>query len=94
MLTDAQQKFLELVYYKEELVKKLKELNPKLEAVLLELGEGHMFQDPNNNLVFRVSRPIGKFINFDLISYERTKKPEETKGSLSKKEAEENGFIL
>ena len=66
----------------------------ELHEKLATLGIGKYFQDPTTKLVYKVEKPSGTFISFDEIGYARTKKADEKKGSLSKKEAESQGFIL
>jgi len=94
MLTDAQQKFLEISARYEELRAEMKLLKPELKGVLEEIGVGTYFQDPSTRLVYKITEPTGTFIEFSKISYDRTKKEDEKRGSLSKKEATEAGFEL
>ncbi len=93
-MTDAQKKFLEISKRYEELVEELKVLKPELQAAMTEIGIGTMFQDPETMLVYKIEVPKGKYQYFDPIDYVRTKKDTETKGDLSKKAAEEAGFVL
>ena len=90
---EAQQKFLELANKKEELITQLKEINPLLEELMLEIGIGRYFQS-NEDLVYKIQEPKGSYVSFTKIEYIRTKRGDEKKGSLSKKEAEEHGFKL
>lgn len=79
---------------KEELKARLKEVDSKLEKVMLELGVGETFQ-ASDGTVFKVQEPTGTFISFKRIDYVRTRKEGEKGGNyLSKKEAEELGFKL
>jgi hypothetical protein len=94
MLTPEQEKFLEIVEKYESLKKQLKELKPELSRYLTEIGVGTYFQDPSNKVVFKVKKPTGTFVEFPEIGYDRTRKEDEKKGSLSKKEAVEQGFEL
>lgn len=94
MLTDAQQKFLEISARYEELKAEMKLLKPELNGLLEEIGTDTYFQDPATKLVYKVVQPTGTYIEFSKISYNRTKKEDEKKGSLSKKEAQEAGFEL
>lgn len=66
----------------------------ELHEKLATLGIGKYFQNPENNVVYKIKKPTGTFINFDEIGYDRTKKADEKKGTLSKKEAEAQGFTL
>jgi hypothetical protein len=59
-----------------------------------EIGEGTFFQDPNDMVVYKITKPKGTYVEFKEITYNRTKKLDEKKGSLSKKEAQEMGFDL
>ena len=94
MNTDLQNKFIELASQYENIKKEMKEKKEQLQGLMREIGVGSMFQDPNSKLVYKIVVPSGTFITFDTIGYDRTKKEEERQGSLSKKEAEEAGFIL
>ena len=94
LLTDAQGKFIELSKRYEALKEEMKELKPQMHEILQEIGIGGYFQDPETKLVYKVKKPTGTFISFDEIGYDRTKKTEEKKGSLSKKEAQEAGYEL
>ena len=93
-MTDAQQKFLEISKRYETLKEEMKALKPTLQELMLEIGEGTHFQDPDDGTVFQIVVPTGTFISFDPISDERTKRVGETKGSLSMKKAEEFGYTL
>mgnify|MGYP001557962652 CR=1 FL=1 len=93
-MTDAQQKFLEISKKYEALKEEMKGLKPLLQELMTEIKVGTFFQDPETMLVYKIVIPTGTFISFDPISYDRTKKEIETKGSLSKKDAEAAGFVL
>lgn len=94
MNTDAQNKFLELSKRFETLKEEMKALKPTLQELMTEIGVGTMFQDSDTGLVYRIEVPTGTYISFDPITYSRTKKVGEDKGSLSKKDAEAAGFTL
>lgn len=94
LLTDAQGKFIELSKRYEALKEEMKQIKPQLHELLGEIGIDNMFQDPETKLVYKVIKPTGTFISFDEIGYNRTKKAEEKKGTLSKKEAQEAGYEL
>lgn len=93
-MTDAQQKFLELAKRYEELTEEMKEIKPKMQELMAEIKPGTMFQDTDTMLVYQVVIPKGKYMYFDPIDYVRTKKETERQGELSKKAAEEAGFVL
>lgn len=93
-MTDTQQKFLEISKRIEVLKEEMKALSPTLEELMLELGEDAIFQDSDTGLVYKIEVPTGTYIEFKKISYVRTKKAGEFKGSLSKAEAEAAGFVL
>ncbi len=94
MLTDKQEKLLEVMKNFENLKQQMKELKPQLLELLEEVGVGTYFQDPGTQIVYKVTVPTGRFTYFDAIDYDRTKKVEERSGALSKKEAIANGFNL
>lgn len=91
--TSTKEVFVELASKKETLVKELKALNEELEKIMLSLGEGTMFQS-KEGLVYKIEVPTGTFVSYKKIDYVRTKREDESKGSLSAKEAEEAGFVL
>lgn len=66
-----------------------------LAEIATEMQVGEMFQ-AEDGTVFKIVEPEGKFVRFDRIGYVRTRRGDlgETRGSLSKKEAEASGFTL
>jgi hypothetical protein len=83
-----------LVAEKEALKARLKEVDTKLEQVLMSLGVGETFQAADGT-VFMVQEPTGTFISFKKIDYIRTRREGEKGGNfLSKKEAESLGFDM
>ena len=94
MLTEKQQKFIELSQKYEALKEEMKQIKPELNQLLEEIGIGTYFQDPSTKLVYKITQPSGTYIEFARISYDRTKKDDEKRGTLSKKEATEQGFDL
>ena len=93
-MTDAQAKFLEISKRYETLKEEMKALKPTLQELMTEIGVDAMFQDSETGLVYRIEVPTGTYISFDPITYARTKKVGEDKGSLSKKDAEAAGYTL
>ena len=91
-MNDTQKKFLELSKQMEALNAQRKELKPQLEALMVELGVGSHFQDPDTGLVYQIEVPNGTFIEYKRIGYARTKAKEEVKGTLSMKKAEDLGY--
>lgn len=85
---------LETIKQFEELKEKYKELSEKLATQLETAGVGTYFQDPTTKIVYSVVVPEGTFVSFKKIDFKRTKKETERSGTLSKKEAEEKGFVL
>jgi len=86
-------RFIELANKREEIISQLKEINLNLEPVLLGLGEGLMLQS-SEGLVYKIQKPKGQYVVYKEFEYVRTKRADEKKGSLSKKEAQDNGFVL
>jgi hypothetical protein len=85
---------VDLVSEKEELKNQLKNVDAKLEKVMLTLGLGETFQ-AKDGTVFKIQEPTGTFITFKKVDYLRTRKEGEKGGNyLSKKEAQELGFDL
>lgn len=60
---------------------------------MAEVGINGYFQDEEGT-VYKLVIPNGKFVYFDKLGYERTRRPGEKRGDLSMKEAQEAGFIL
>lgn len=94
MLTDTQKQFIELSKQTEVLKQQLSEKSTLMEELLLQIGTGSVFQDPEDKTVFEVVEPKGTFVSFKKISYDRTKREGEIKGSLSVKRAKELGFDI
>jgi hypothetical protein len=92
MLTDNQKKFIELSKKREELKEQLKTSGEELEVLLMEIGVGTAFQDPEDNTVFEIVEPTGTYVSFKRVGYNRTKREGERAGSLSVKKAKELGF--
>jgi len=93
-MTDLEQKFIQLSKTYEELKNSLKETGVELEELMTELGVGTHLQDPNDGTVFEIVKPSGTFISYKSVSYDRTKREGESRGSLSKKRAEELGYQI
>jgi len=94
MLTDQQQKIIELSKQRELLKEQLKTNSEELQAILSEEGVGKSFQDPTDNVVFEIVIPKGAFTYYSHIGYDRTKREGERSGSLSLKRAKELGYSL
>lgn len=90
-MTDAQTNFVSLEKRKSEYKEWLEELGKATQAVADELGIGNFFQDEEKT-VYKIVTPVGRWVQFETISYLRTKRADEQKGSLSVKEAKEKGF--
>lgn len=93
-LPAREQKFLELVGYYEMVKDKAEEVRKELEAVMVDLGEETYLQDPTSLVVYKVVSPKGTFVPYRSVDYVRTALEGERAGTLSKKEAEEQGFTL
>lgn len=93
-MTPTQSKFVQLEKRKEEVKKFLEELAAANEELAKEIGIGGFFQD-DEGVVYQVVEPKGKFVHFESVSYVRTKRGNEVRPpDLSRKKAEEAGFIL
>lgn len=86
-MTPQEQKVVELANKIEELNKQRKELQSQLDSEMLELGIGYVFKS-DEGLVYQIQYPTGTYVEYKRIAYARTKRDNETKGSLSKSEAE------
>lgn len=85
------QQFIELEKKKEEIKQYFKELQTALEAVQAEVGVGGSFQD-GDGTVYQVVIPEGRYVAFDKIGYQRTRREGEKRGDLSLTKARELGY--
>lgn len=92
-MTPLQTRFVELEKQKEQVKKFFEELKEANLAVAKEVGVNGYFQDTEGT-VYKVVVPEGKWVQFEQISYVRTRRGEEKRGDLSLKEAEEAGFSI
>ncbi len=90
-LSEAEIKFIELDRQKKEHIDFFEKLTEAAQAVADEKGIGYAFQD-EQGIVYRVHVPRGRFVEFKTVDIERTRRPGETKGSLSIIEAQRLGF--
>lgn len=88
-MTPAQQRFIELEKQKKPF---LEDFDAAFRAVAEEVGPGNYFQDEEEGVVYKITVPEGRWVKFDTVSYVRTKRNGEDKGTLSIKEAKEKGF--
>lgn len=91
---ELDRQLIELAKKYEDLKKQMKEVKLELNDVLQKIGVDKYVQDKQTGVVYKIVEPTGTFIEFKKIDYTRTKLPDEKKGSLSKKEAMEQGFEL
>lgn len=95
MSVEKQAKFVELAKRYEKSKEEQDQIREELESVMKELGVGAYVQDPETLAVYKIIKPDGTFIYYRDIQYKRTALEGERGGTvLSKKEAEEAGFIL
>ncbi len=87
------QQFLELERKKEEARQIYKALHEATTAVAEEIGIGGHFQDAEGT-VYQIVEPAGTFIEYQKVGYERTKRGEEKRGTLSVKRAKELGYDI
>ena len=78
---------------KDEIKKYFEELQMAISAVEAEIGINGMFQDEQGT-VYKIVVPEGRYVAFDKLSYERTRRTGERAGSLSLKEAQAAGFVV
>jgi hypothetical protein len=83
--------FIELDRQKKQHSKFFEDLKAAAEAVHSLHGYGHCFQD-DEGIVYRVTEPRGRFVDYKRVEIEHTRRTDEAKGSLSIKEAKELGF--
>jgi hypothetical protein len=92
-MTEAQKKFVQLEKQKEAVKLYFDQLKQATQAVAAEIGVNGMFQDEEGT-VYKVVIPEGRYVEFDKIGYERTRRTGETKGSLSMTAARDAGFVV
>jgi len=94
-MTEAQRKFVELEKQRESIKKFHEDFAEAIAKVKEEIGFDGYFQD-NEGTVYKIVDPSGRWIDYDKISYTRTKRPTEEKSPrpLSVKEAELMGYNL
>jgi hypothetical protein len=90
---ELQQKLAELDVKKEEARKVFEEIQETLKELHSLTGLNYMFQDTTGT-VFKVIKPEGRFVHYEELGYVRTRKPGETRGTLSLKEAKDAGFTV
>lgn len=90
-MTEAQKRFVELEKQKETVKKFFEDLNNAMSDVQKEIGTNGYFMD-NEGIVYGIVEPEGKFVHYEKLTYVRTKRPGEARGTLSVKEAKERGF--
>lgn len=94
-MNDAQKRFFDLAIRYEKLSDEMKQVREELEVVMGQLGLNTYHQDPDSGLVYKIEKPKGTYMYYRDVDFKRTAKPGERGGTvLSKKEAEEQGFIL
>lgn len=90
-----QEKFIKSVKELEKSYETYQKQREELEAIMKEIGVDQYIQDPETLVVYKTIVPNGTFVSFRPIDYKRTALPGERGGTvLSKKEAEEAGFVL
>jgi hypothetical protein len=82
---------VELEKQKEQIKKYFEDLKEATVAVAKEVGVNGYFQDQEGT-VYKIVVPEGKWVQFESISYVRTRRADEKRGDLSIKEAEAAGF--
>jgi hypothetical protein len=87
-------KLFEVARAYEEIKEKMKAAREELDKELRVLPLNSYHQDPTTLAVYKIVKPTGTYVEFRELGYERTVIGEEKRGSLSKKEAEEQGFDL
>jgi hypothetical protein len=93
VLTEAQQRFVELDRRKAEYKQFLEDLKAATEALVAEMGLGAFFQD-EQGVVYQTAESEGRFVYYERHVVNRTRREGEAKGSLSMKAAREAGFVV
>ena len=92
-MTPAQRNFVELEKRKEQVKSYFESLKKAVDEVAKEVGINGFFQDEEGT-VYKVVEPEGRFVNYERISYKRTRRLNEERGDLSIKDAEAAGFVV
>jgi hypothetical protein len=92
-LTDAQRRLVELDLKKKEIEEFYEQLDQAVRDVESEIGLNGFFQS-DDGTVYQIVKPTGTFISYKDISFIRTKRDGEERGSLSVKKAQEAGFTV
>jgi len=93
--TVSKERFVELAKQFEAKRKEVEAIAEEITAVMTELGVNTYAQDPETGAVYKIIKPDGTFVQYRDIYYKRTALDGERGGTvLSKKEAEEAGFVL
>jgi hypothetical protein len=91
----SKENFIALAKQFEAKRKEVEALGDQLEAAMQALGINTYAQDPETGAVYKIIEPDGTFVPYRKIYYKRTSLEGERGGTvLSKKEAEEAGFVL
>lgn len=92
-LTEAQKRLIALDLKKESVDKFYEDLDAAIREVQAEVGTDGFFQ-AEDGIVYKVIVPAGRYVKYADLAYVRTKRPDERAGTLSVKEAQENGFKI
>lgn len=92
-LSEAKRRFIELDKKKAEYKQFIEDYKAATEVLTAEIGINSYFQD-DEGVVYKTTIPGGKFVYFDKYEVCRTRRGEESKGSLSLTEARAAGFIV
>lgn len=87
-MTEAQRRFVALERERKRFQEDFEEA---FQAVTQEVGPGGYFQD-DQKIVYKITVPEGRWVKYEAVSYVRTKRGDEERGTLSAKEAREAGF--
>jgi hypothetical protein len=92
-MTPTQKKFVELEKQKVKVKEYFENLKKAVDEIAEEVGVGGFFQDEEGT-VYKVVEPEGRYINYEKLSYKRTRRVGEERGDLSIKDAEAAGFTV
>ena len=92
-MTPTQQNFVNLEKQKEKVKEYFESLKKAVDELAKEVGLNGFFQDEEGT-VYKVVEPEGRYVNYERISYKRTRRLNEERGDLSLKEAEAAGFTV
>ena len=93
-MNEDQANFLKAAKEYEQAKETMAKAGEALQEALVKLPLGSYLQDPESGLVYKTQAASGQYVVYKKLEYVRTAKEGERQGSLSKKEASQQGFSV